>query len=280
MKQVLSWCEQMVDRFNWIPFALVCVFALCGSASQVFSQVEPSVQAEVSPQSEDIFAASVQATVEPSAQAAAVLGFLAFGTFWFWVSVVAIVIILFACIENETGIGATVALVIYAVLLQWVSNVDIIGFVLNNPTRTIAVAAAYVGIGIFWSAFRFWWFMGTKVQKIKDGERDWTIGKLTEINKNNGMAYGVANQAAAKEYNDSGMPQTLYDDWNKYVDDNSPRALQNKGFIMRSMGYWPISMLWFVLSDFVTELFSKIYHRLSKVYENIAQSVINTAKKK
>jgi hypothetical protein len=281
MKQVLSWCEQMVDRFNWIPFALVCVFALIGSASHVYSQTsDPSVQAEVSPQSEDIFAASVQASSTASAQAAAVLGFLAFGTFWFWVSVVAIIIILFACIENETGLGATVALVIYAVLLQWVSNVDIIGFVLANPTRTIAVAVAYVGIGIFWSAFRFWWFMGTKVQKIKDGEGRWTIDKLTQLNEASGMNYNQARTSATVEYNDSGMPQTFYDDWNKYVDDNSPRALQNKGFIMRSMGYWPISMLWFVLSDFVTELFSKIYHRLSKVYENIAQSVINTAKKK
>lgn len=229
-----------------------------------------------------LFASVAQAAEPSSAAAAATIGWLAFGTFWFWISCVAIIIVLFLCIENETGIGATVALVLYGVMLQWLSNVDIIGFVIDSPTRTLAFAGAYIGIGVVWSAFRFWWFMGAKVQKIKDEEKSWVVDRLTEQIKATTPNSDWRNNKAAAEaqYNASGMPQSMYEEWNKYVDESSPKAIDNKGFIMRSMGYWPISMVWFVLSDFVTELFAKIYHRLSKVYENIADSVKNTAKKK
>jgi len=173
--------------------------------------------------------------------------------------------------------------VIYALLIQWLSNVDIIGFIIGNPTRTAIIAAAYVGIGVVWSAFRFWWYMGNKIQGIKNGERDWTVSKLKDYYQSSAggnVPYNDARVKAEKEYDANGMPSNLYADWNQHVDENSPKAIQNKGNIMRWMGYWPISVVWFIISDFVTELFAKVYYRLSKVYEGIAESVKNTAKKK
>lgn len=222
----------------------------------------------------------VMAGATPSEEAAATLGWLAFGTFWFWVSMVAFVIVLFAFIENESGVGATVALVIYGLGLQWLSNVDIFGFIFEDWVRTLIIAASYIGIGVFWSAFKFWWYMGTEVQQIKNQEEDWTIGRITKTLEKSGMKYPEAQTSAKKQYAESGMPRELYDDWNQYVDENSPKASRNKGMIMRAMGYWPISMIWFFIADFVTEVFRKIYYRLSKVYESIAESVKNTAKKK
>lgn len=186
---------------------------------------------------------------------------LAIGSFWFWILVAVELVLVFAFVENEKGLLAGVSFGVFGLVLQFVFGVDIFKFIIENPWKIGVFAAAYVAIGITWSIFRFWWFVGTKFQEIADYEKNWMTRNGYQYDENGAMA-----------------PETVIK-WNEYVDKNSPTALENKAFICRLIAYWPINVIWFLISDFVKEFFVKIYNRLSKVYEGIIETAKNKAKK-
>jgi hypothetical protein len=56
-----------------------------------------------------------------------------------------------------------------------------------------------------------------------------------------------------------------------------PTVGTSKNRIVHWMAYWPWSGLWWLLSDFLTEVFSFLYRRLGRVYEMIEKRHTPTA---
>jgi hypothetical protein len=53
----------------------------------------------------------------------------------------------------------------------------------------------------------------------------------------------------------------------------APHARDNKSRIMRWMSFWPVSMLWSFLDDFIKRVFKTIYHRISSFLQRISDNI-------
>jgi hypothetical protein len=190
------------------------------------------------------------------------------GTFWFWALIVAEIILLFVFIDHENGIGATVSLLIFGACLQWLGNVDILGYVWQNPVGVLAAAAAFFVIGTVWGIIKWWIYCRDRLEDYLEARE-----KFLE---NNGADPGLKT-----------MPPEFRSKWSSWLEQNykydgegdnrrldeAPRARKNKARIMRWMAFWPISMLWSLFDDFVKRVFRTIYQKIAGFLQRIADNM-------
>ena len=164
--------------------------------------------------------------------------------------------------------------------MQFIAGVDIYGTVAANPLMAGLIVVGYIGIGVCWSAFRFWWEISSCVQTAVNDEKSWMIDKL----QNHYMRFDDMDPSKAKEhaefiYKTGELPDEVREAWNGHIDSVIPHVSERKAFIITHMVFWFIMVFFFLLKDFVKEICVRIYHKLSRFYDNIAESVKNKAKK-
>jgi len=190
------------------------------------------------------------------------------GTFWFWALIIAELVLLFVFIENENGVEATVSLVIFAACLQWLGNVDLIGYVLSNPLSILAVVAAYFVIGSVWGIIKWWVFCRDRLEEYQDARENFL------------RSHGADPSLKT-------MPENLRAAWKKWLDDHrnydqgrtldeAPRASKNKSRIMRWMSFWPVSMIWSLINDFVKRIFKTIYQKIAGFLQRISDNMFGS----
>ena len=187
------------------------------------------------------------------------------GTFWFWALIAAEIILLFMFVEWENGFGATVSLIVFAAALQWCGDTNIIGFIFDNPLRLLAVVAAYFLLGGIWGTVKWWIFIRDRLEEYEE-LRD-------EFLRNKGLTEGTT------------VPQQFRREWKENLERNrsyslhgrsladAPRARDNKSRILRWMSFWPVSLLWSFLDDFVKRIFRSIYQRIHNFLQRIADNM-------
>lgn len=203
---------------------------------------------------------------------------LVVGAFWFWILVAAEIGILFLCSATEKGFLAALSIAIFGGILQWGSGVDIIGFVAAHPIHAAVAVVLYILCGIVWSVIRWNLYYGTKMHTLVDGRGKWYADDTTTRGSVDGKGYYERHAEAIKQYELHGLPQDYIEKWNKHVDDHAPTAASNKSRICTWMGLFPVSIFDYLLRDFLADLFSRIYLRLSAVYESIANRHKRNAK--
>jgi hypothetical protein len=190
------------------------------------------------------------------------------GTFWFWALIIAEIILLFVFIENENGIGATVSLIIFGCLLQFCGNVDLIGFVMSNPLSILAVVGAYFALGAFWGAVKWWIFCRDRKEEYDDAKAEFLAAK---------------GHPGAKV-----VPVELRAEWKELLEGraysrgrtlaDTPRVRDNKARVMRWMTFWPVSLIWSLINDFVKRVFRTIYQKIAGILQQIADNVFGSVK--
>lgn len=80
---------------------------------------------------------------------------LAFGTFWFWLLVAAELVALFSCAKAERGWLATFSLLGFGAALQFISKIDILGFLWVHPIGVAGFVGAYLMLGLVWGAVKW-----------------------------------------------------------------------------------------------------------------------------
>lgn len=196
------------------------------------------------------------------------LALFAVGTFWFWVVVGVEVIVLFSLVENDQGILAFVSLLVFGAILQWVSGVNVLSRI--TVANCLMFLIPYVCLGVIWSFLRFHWYYSGEVQKLVDDKQNWVDHALSPRSKSSGETTDLVYL--------NGVPDVLKDKWNKHIDESSPQVWKCKNKIIRWMAYWPVSLVWFLISDFCMEIFNRIYNQFAAWYEQMAQRIRNRAK--
>jgi len=148
--------------------------------------------------------------------------------------------ILLALTENEWGSVAAVTLVITLGVLQFWQHVDILGFVQTHALEVAGGAVVYFAVGILWSIIKWYWYVGDEVNRVKD-------------------------QRSANQSDES---------WKEELKRRIPSPARYKDRIMRWIGYWPISVFWFVVHDLVMDVLNFLYNRFAGVYRKITEAAI------
>ena len=187
------------------------------------------------------------------------------GTFWFWALIVVEIVLLFMFVEYENGMGATISLVAFAAALQWCGDVDLIGYVFANPIKLGAVIAAYFLLGAIWGTAKWWIFARDRLeeyQELKD-----------EFLRNKGLEPGqtVPSQHRA-EWKEKLERNRSHGNYGRTLAD-TPRVRDNKARILRWMSFWPVSMLWSFLDDFIKRVFKTIYYRIANLLQRISDNM-------
>ena len=142
------------------------------------------------------------------------------------------VLLLFPLVEFEKSGFAFLTVIVGLALLQVFGGVDVTGTILRDPLSLILWVAAYLLVGIGYSLLRWNWYCSA-------WRRDY-------------------------DATDPGYQKDIL--WK-----NQPAAASSKNRIITWMMFWPWSAFWWFLSDFITEVFERIYRSFSSVYERIAQ---------
>jgi hypothetical protein len=150
----------------------------------------------------------------------------------FWPIALGIVwcIALMVCAENERGFLGLASTALFLWLIYLLTNFNILGYVRDNPLTVLMYVGIYLVIGMVYSIVRWDRFVA-----------NWRA-EFDSLSSTRDKDYAIGRR---------------------------PTASNSKSRITHWMAYWPWSGLWWLLSDFLTELFSFLYRRLGKVYEYI-----------
>ena len=189
------------------------------------------------------------------------------GTFWFWALIALEIVLLFVFVEWENGVSATISLVVFGALLQFFGNVDIIGYVMGNPFQLIVIVAAYFVFGAVWGICKWWIFCRDRLEEYKELKSEFLRSKgLPENEKTIPIEHRV--------------------EWKKKLDDakryansrnlgEAPLVRSHKAQILRWMSFWPISMIWGLINDFVRRVCKAIYNRISKFLQRVSDNIFS-----
>lgn len=192
-------------------------------------------------------------------------GALAFGslTFWaFWIGIVIATLVLVGLTDNEHYGWATVVLVGFFVLVGWMGIFNLYTYTYTNPWGVLFYFLGYLGIGCVWGAAKWWQFC----KKMRD-------------------IYETAKADFLKANGATELNATLRVEWTKKLQNRSrydrhyvlcaeaPVASQNKEKIMNWMYLWPFSMLGTFLSDFLRNIWTKLYNWMGGIYDSISLAV-------
>jgi hypothetical protein len=186
------------------------------------------------------------------------------GTFWFWALVVAWIIMLFIFIENENGIGATISMIIFGCCLQFFGNVDFLGYVMENPLTIAMIVGSYFLLGGIWGCVKWWVFCRDRWEEYMETKEEFLRSKgLPAGTKVVPDEFKLEWTRKLKQHGEY-RGRTLAD---------TPRVRDNKGKILRWMSFWPVSLIWSLINDFVKRVFKTIYQKIAGFLQRIADNM-------
>lgn len=169
--------------------------------------------------------------------------------FWpaifFW----SLVAVIFVELCFDQGIAAFVT-VVAAVFASYYLGFWSVGFVQAHQTAFLWLLAFYIPIGIVWATFRWYplYVFGVRNKVLRH------IAKKTKEHTSN----GIENAEALKRARDS-LSYTF--------EELPPRVLNHKADFMRWMGWWPFSIVTWMLGDMLRELFTAIYEGFGNMWQ-------------
>ena len=159
-----------------------------------------------------------------------------FGTFWFWLLIVAVTVIFTTITELEESsswhwwvfLGVPVLLYFTGCKEEIES---IINFAKTNPLSFIGLIAGYFMVGLIWSLVK-WWFYLTGLREY--------YRKYPYNYKSNSDKFKVTS---------------------------------NKERILNWMMYWPLSGVWTLINDPIKKLFVRMYNSMEGRFQKISDIV-------
>lgn len=141
-------------------------------------------------------------------------------TVWLVVAILA-VLLLFA--SHWDSLAASFwLLVIGLAILQVVTIANPLGWVKAHPYTVLAIAGAYLPVGVGWSIFRWRNVLAKAADLLRAEKASWR--------------------------------PSAYATWNDYVRSSLPSATRNKSRIVGWIGYWPFSMADYLFFDMLYDI--------------------------
>ena len=203
----------------------------------------------------------------------------AFGTLWFWLLIVVVSVILFACTEFEKGGLATVVVIGAIIAIHVWGGKVILTKIAEHPWRSLGYAGIYLVLGTIWGISRWHSFVRRMRRKYDEAlelfREHWklpgTVANLRERTHRNHEGKDVRNEE-----------EVFKDAWKSVVSDGGYRSIvfeykpdpkKHKERIVIWMTYWPWSFLWTMLND----PFKAAYRRVLGLLKRISEGAFRDA---
>jgi hypothetical protein len=127
----------------------------------------------------------------------------------------------------------------------------------------------YFVCGLIWGITKWWLFLHNRLEEYEDEKRKWLHDKDVE-----GAEIPKDLKAEWKEYL-LGVGDTKWTDWSGGTTKIRirPNAWENKSRILTWMSFWPWSLIWSLINDFVRAIWRRIYRVVGDWYEWISKYV-------
>ncbi len=190
-----------------------------------------------------------------------------FGSMFFWALCVLEVILLFTFTENENGFGATMSLLLFGAALQWMGDVNIIGFIKDHPMHILAGFVAYLILGTLTGILKWRGLVRERTDQLNEAWAKFlTDQKLpadTKILPSDDLKKAWSRIALENKHDKGG----------NYKLEETPLVSRNKARIMRWMSLWPVVAIWWVIDDFVKGIFRTIYRNIANYLQEMANAM-------
>lgn len=175
------------------------------------------------------------------------------GAVGWWFVTVAIFILLLIFVDKIFWGWSTTCLIAYIMILQFVSKVDVLGFILHHPIKILLYIVGYFLIGTVWSLIKWWLYIRKTLEKVLKNklERD--------------KRFGVVETTIEERRND--------------LEINKPTLDENKGRISMWIIYWPFSLILSLIDDFVKRIAHEIVELLRRLYQGMIDKAFNNTEK-
>ena len=170
----------------------------------------------------------------------------------YWV-LAAEVLFMFVCVANENNVAPVVSLVAFGALVHFFSDIHLVQFLKDNYTNCLFYSGVYLVVGVLWGFIK-WWLFVVEVKEEYKQRRKVFMHKHNIIDPSH-MSSPTIKDMFAREVNTSNIP---------------PRASEHKSEITGWISYWPISVIWSLISDFVTAFFKRIYKIFASSFQRIS----------
>jgi hypothetical protein len=183
----------------------------------------------------------------------------------FWLVLLAEIVLLFFLVENEHGIWATISLVSFIAALHFLFKIDVLAFVTNHFLAILVSAGIYFIIGSIWCMGKWWLYCKDQHNLYETNKIEWLKGK------------GIVNTKV--------IPENLKQTWTDFTRSRwnetwaiVPSVKENKSRILRWMSFWPTSIIWSLIDDFVRRIFNMIYYAIADYLQSIADKIYANTK--
>ena len=194
---------------------------------------------------------------------ATLAGLFLFGTFWFWMFVVFVALVVATEVHFDKGTPATVTLIATVVFLHFFSGVNILQYVFHNLGWFLGGAVLYLLVGAGYSVLK----LELHTRNLNDKYRRAQVQFLRD--------HKLSDDADFKS-----LSAELKHQWQKTLDyhlfdidqrDGSVTfdLYKRRATVIMWIGHWPFSLLGTVLNDPVKHAINFLYDRMVGFYEKI-----------
>lgn len=196
------------------------------------------------------------------------------GLSWYWLLLIES-ILLFILVINEHETAATISIFIFAMLVHFFTNINVIVFLKTHWHVGLELSVIYAAIGVGWSLAKWYFYVrDKKTQYIA------LVEKLKKDEIENQRRHEEQEQFLKQRSLERGQKYTPSEahklDFPREIENRlgeiPPLARRHKGEIVSWISYWPISVVWTLLDDFMKKLFNEIYNLFAGVFQRISNS--------
>lgn len=185
------------------------------------------------------------------------LTLLAIGTLWFWVALVALLVVITVVVESESGTWATVVTVASLLGINYLYKLSLFTLAVSNPSHTLGLLLVYLVAGVVWSFIKWYFYLHERLKEFNESQAEFLKGnEATEM-----------TPALAAKFT------------NSYIYKNIPVAKEHKADLTRWATYWPFSLIGSLLNDVVRKTWVYIFDLLQSTYQRMADSMFASASK-
>ena len=191
-------------------------------------------------------------------------------------------LILWGSVEQARGNWALFTTVVFGYLVF--AKFPEIMAIVSNPFTLTAVIVGYIAAAALWGRLK-WSLVLNKVRdKFIEGRDLWE----TRTGKKAAMFTGDDRDSVYSKMHESdyvfvvsrhmGYHCSVPENAPKladFVQSITPQASKHKKDIIMWMAYWPLSVIWFICSDFLTTLAEEIYRRIAGSFQKMSDNKFN-----